>query len=147
MVANICPEDSGGRGTFLLASLQLSVPKWSLRCCASWGSVPTHTPLWGYNGEQLLDLPSGSSSLGMPRCVSAIMKASSRFSLFDLIFTLSKSTSSGRIAWMTEWKATPLRQLCPKSFTSIPICLGVTDTENNVTFQRGVSKHCLQSLS
>lgn len=75
--------------------------------------------------QQLLNIPSGSSNLGIPSSVSAIVKASSRFSRLDLPFTLSKSTSSGRIAWMTEWKATPLLQLRPKSFTSIPVCLHV----------------------
>lgn len=68
-------------------------------------------------------LPSGSRSLGIPNSDSAMLKASSRFSLLDLPFTLSKSTSSGRIAWITEWKATPLLQLRPKSLTSTPACL------------------------
>lgn len=66
----------------------------------------------------------------MPSSFSAKVKASSRFSRLLLLFTSSMSTRSGRIAYITEWKATPLRQLRPKSFTSIPKrLLKATETE------------------
>lgn len=73
--------------------------------------------------SDLVVLPSGSSSCGMPSSVSANVKASCRFSRLALFRTRSMSTRLGRRAKMTVKKATPVRQLEPKSFTSMPNCL------------------------
>lgn len=91
----------------------------------AWDRLPKSNVLTTYNYPRLFEIPSGSSSLGIPSWTSAMANASSRFSRLDRPRTLSMSTSSGRIAWMTEWKATPLLQLRPKSFTSKPGCLYV----------------------
>lgn len=64
--------------------------------------------------------PSGSRRRAMPRCCSAVLNACSRFALLELFGTCFMSTSSGRMLWMMALKATPSRQLRPKSFTSTP---------------------------
>lgn len=66
------------------------------------------------------NLPSGSRSCGMPSSVSANKKASCRFSRLGLLHTCSMSTRFGRRALITAKNANPVRQLGPKSFTSIP---------------------------
>lgn len=130
IVENFFPKKLGaGRYYyFLLVSSFLASNRVSEVICNFW--VENIQTYWveTYKSWQLLNIPSGSSSLGIPSSVSAIVKASSRFSRLDLPFSFSKSTNSGRMAWMTEWKATPLLQLRPKSLTSIPVCLSVIKT-------------------
>lgn len=70
--------------------------------------------------DRTCHLPSGSRSCGMPSSVSANKKASCRFCRLGLLHTRSMSTRLGRRAWITAKNANPVRQLGPKSFTSIP---------------------------
>ena len=72
-------------------------------------------------------LPSGSMSLGMPRCVSAVANAFARFVVLVLVESEAMSMSSGRIVWIMALKACPFLQLRPKSFTSIPYFLPTND--------------------
>ena len=72
-------------------------------------------------------LPSGSMSLGMPRCVSAVANAFARFVVLVFIESEAMSMSSGRIVWIIALKACPFLQLRPKSFTSIPYFLRTND--------------------
>lgn len=66
---------------------------------------------------ELMDSPSGSSSLGILSSLSAMRKASSRFCLLLLVLALDRSTRSGRRAYRMARKTTPLLQLALKSFT------------------------------
>lgn len=76
----------------------------------------------------------------MPSSVSANKKASCRFSLFGLPHTCSMSIRLGRRAWITAKNANPVRQLGPKSFTSIPRRLKRTEHSNVVNFAYWVLK-------
>ena len=59
----------------------------------------------------------------MPSLVSANEKASLRLSRLGRRWMRSRSTRLGRRAWITAKNAIPVRQLGPKSFTSMPRCL------------------------